>query len=195
MCRKCEQMRKDREGCKNSCSYKVNKDRESHGDRSNKRPVNIAFGRIDVRSGGSKSRSRRDRRSASLDKNASSLNIESVEEIDYGRYKVTFKCGTFNCGPDLRAPVVLATPCESGALNQVLGTDNAGNDVIVSELFPTEKAVVLCNHVDHESIIVVTGRTFVEENSPSEPLFNGVPVVTNDVSFNLYVVQADYSEC
>ncbi len=119
---------------------------------------------------------------ASLDNNVSNKNIASVKALSAGRFKITFKADTFSCGPDKRAPVVLVSPCESGVIEQVIGQDNEGQDIILSELFPSEQAVVLCNRVDNESATVITGRV------PSD-LPIGPPVVTNDVDFEFFAVQ------
>jgi hypothetical protein len=154
---------------------------------------NVAYALIKVNSGSRRRRHGKDDTTAQVDKNVSSRNIESVERVAFGRYKVTWCPGTFNCGPEKRAPVINVTPCESGALTEIVGHDSNGNDIILSELFPTEQAVVLCYHVDNCSAIVTTGRIIAPEDPTdpppiSEPII-GPPQVTGDVSFYIHAIQ------
>lgn len=130
-----------------------------------------------------------------LDENISNKNIRYVERIGSGRYKVYFKEGTFtnNCKVTNLAPIIMLTPCESNVLDQTVNTDAQGNPIIASELFPTEQAVVLCNYVDGDCAIIITGRTLTGSGSPEEPVDGPVgsfPLVTNDVSFEIYARQA-----
>ena len=107
----------------------------------------------------------------------------NVEVLSFGRYKVTWDPCVFDGKCDKRAPVINVTPCESGVLKQVIGKDADGNDIILSELFPSEQAVVLCEHVDNKSAIIITGRNLVR-------VPKGPPVVTGDVDFYIHAVQA-----
>ena len=143
---------------------------------------NVAFGLVHVSES-----------NASLDNNTSNKNIKSVERLGVGRYKITWKIGTFSRKPDKRAPVINVTPCESGVLQQVMGTDSDGNPIILSEFFPSEQAVVLCQHVDNKSAIVITGRVIIPSDSPpvNLPPIIGPPQVTGDVDFYIHAIQAN----
>jgi hypothetical protein len=58
-----------------------------------------------------------------IDESASNRNIDSVERIATGRYRVHFKDGIFNGEPDKRSPLVFINACGE--------SDASGNSVCV----------------------------------------------------------------
>lgn len=122
-----------------------------------------------------------------LDSATSNKNIKSVERLELGRYKITFKNGTFTCGKDKLKPVIHVSPCESQTIPLVIGTDEEGNPITLSEFFPTEQSVVLCNFTSNTEAIITTGRTPILI-SATIPVI-GPPEVRNNIDFYFYAVQ------
>lgn len=157
---------------------------------------NIAFGLITVKGEYIRQRNNWEENTVELDKNVTNKNISSVQHLGPGRFKINFKNGVFNDNPDNRYPVIHVTPCESGILTEVVDIDENNNEIILSEIFPTEQAVVLCTYVDNLSAIVTTGRILSgiiqEEEPPVQTIpIVGPPIVTDDVSFYFTAFQAN----
>ncbi len=110
-----------------------------------------------------------------VDRTTAHCNLKSVEQLDVGKFKITWKAGTF-----AKPPVIQMTPCESFIL------ENLEEDPPSSAEFPSEQAVVLCQKNTKDSTIVMVGRnTTAQEDFGA---FIGPPVVRDDVSFYIFAI-------
>ena len=121
----------------------------------------------------------------------SNKGIESVELVHFGvtgstgpvpddqrfGYKIIFKNGTFNCGPDKRPPTVLVTPCE------YFPTDD------LNAQYLSETALVWANQVTFDSAFITVGRW----NTANTGLVS-VATITLDVDFDIVAFQ-DAENC
>lgn len=127
---------------------------------------------------------------AEIDNNVSNKNIEKVERLSQGRYKLYFCKGTFGYCSNKKSPIIMVSPCESLAYKVPI-TDASGN-ITLSDVVLSEQAVTSCELVNNKYAIVNVGRRFVEQgNSDISFLSLFVPVVSDDVSFDFYAVQAN----
>lgn len=157
---------------------------------------NTAFGLITVKGKYIRQRNNWKDNTVELDQTVTNKNISSVKHLGPGRFKINFNNGVFNDGPDKRFPVIHVTPCESSILTEVVDVDDDNNEIILSEIFPTEQAVVLCTYVDNLSAIITTGRVLSgliqDENPPIQTIpIIGPPIVTDDVSFYFTAFQSN----
>jgi len=120
-----------------------------------------------------------------VDESVSNSGIAKVVRTHVGRYRVYFKKGLFCRSPDKRPPVVTITPCESNFLPIPLHSRNEPDPPTLSELFPSENAVVRCANLTCKYVDIITGRAaFI-------PSITLPPRVTDDVDFFITAVQSN----